>query len=99
MKIYEILWKERFVEKISDKHSVAMEEVEDVLFSHPHVRKAGRGRIRGEDLFVAYGQTESGRYLTVFFVRKRRAVALPISARDMTRSERSYYNAQKKEKH
>ena len=59
MKIYEILWKERFVEKIADKHSVAMEEVEDVLFSHPHVRKAGGGRIRGEDLYVAYGRQKA----------------------------------------
>ena len=95
MKLYEVIWKERFVEKIADKHAVTTEEVEEVLFSNPHVRKAEKGRVKGEDLYIAYGQTEAGRYLIVFFIRKRRAAALPISARDMTRREQRYYNAQK----
>ena len=95
MKLYEVIWKERFVEKIADKHAVTIEEVEDVLFSNPHVRRAEKGRVKGEDLYVAYGQTDAGRYLIVFFIRKRRAAALPILARDMTRPERRYYNEQK----
>ena len=95
MKLYEVIWKERFVEKFADKHAVTIEEVEEVLFSSPHVRKAEKGRVKGEDLYVAYGQTDAGRYLVVFFIRKRRAAALPISARDMTRAEQRYYNAQK----
>ena len=95
MRLYEVIWKERFVEKIAYKHSVTIEEVEEVLFSSPHVRKAEKGRVKGEDLYAAYGQTDAGRYLIVFFIRKRRAAALPISARDMTRPEQRYYNAQK----
>ena len=95
MKLYEVIWKERFVEKIADKHAVTIEEVEEVLFSSPHVRKAQKGRVKGEDLYAAYGQTDAGRYLIIFFIRKPRASALPISARDMTRPEQRYYNAQK----
>ena len=95
LKLYEVIWKERFIEKIADKHAVTIEEVEEVLFSSPHVRKAQKGRVKGEDLYAAYGQTDTGRYLIVFFIRKRRATALPISARDMTKPEQRYYNAQK----
>jgi uncharacterized protein len=96
LKIYEVIWKERFVEKLADKHDVFIEEVEEILFSSPHVRMAEKGRIKGENMYAAYGQTEAGRYLVVFFIRKRRSAVLPISARDMTPAERRYYNAQKK---
>ncbi|MEG3437939.1 BrnT family toxin [Pannus brasiliensis CCIBt3594] len=94
MQLFEVIWKERFVEKLAVKHNVTTDEVEGVLFSYPHVRKAGKGNIEGEDVYVAYGQTEAGRYLVVFFIRKNRTSALPISARDMTDSERRYYERQ-----
>jgi uncharacterized DUF497 family protein len=67
-----------------------------VLFAQPHIRLAEKGRVKDEHVYVAYGQTNVGRYLVVFFIYKRRAAALPISARDMTSSERRYYNEQKK---
>jgi len=83
--LYEVIWKDEVVEKIADKHDVMTDEVEDVLFAEPHIRVAAKGRVKGENLYVAYGQTAAGRYLVVFFVRKHRTAALPISARDMTR--------------
>lgn len=46
-----------------------MDEVEEALFSNPHVRLAEKGHVKGENVFVAYGQTNSGRYLVVFFIR------------------------------
>ena len=95
MRLYEVLWKDQFVNKIEQKHHVTTHEVEQVLFSRPHVRRAETGRVKGEDLYTAYGQTDAGRYLLVFFIRKRRATALPISARDMTQAERRYYERQK----
>lgn len=96
MYLHEVIWKDRFMVKIVDRHGVTTEEVEEVLFSKPHVRRAEKGRVAGEDLYVAYGRTEAGRYLVIFFIRKRQAAALPISARDMTLSERRYYERQKK---
>lgn len=95
MKLYEIIWKDQFIEKLETKHSVLTEEVEEVVFGKPHIRRAQKGRIKGEDLYAAYGQTDAGRYLIVFFIRKESAAALPISARDMTDSERKYYERQK----
>lgn len=96
MRIYEIIWKDKFVDKLEIKHNITTEEVEQVIFSNSHIRRAGKGRIKGEDLYVAYGQTEAGRYIVTFFVYKRNKAALPISARDMTISERRYYEKQKK---
>lgn len=96
MELTGIIWKDAFVEKLEAKHGVTTDEVEEVLFSGPHVRKAQRGRVKGEDLFVAYGQTLAGRYLVVFFIQKYEREALPISARAMSGAERSYYEQQGK---
>ena len=93
MLINEIIWKEQFIEKLETKHGVFTDEVEDVIFGKPHVRRAQKGRVKGEDLYAAYGQTFGGRFLIVFFIRKAQA-ALPISARDMTDKERKYYERQ-----
>jgi uncharacterized protein len=94
MRLNEIIWKDRFIDKIEAKHGVNTDEVEEILFSKPHVRRAQKGRVKGEDLYAAYGQTIGGRYLIVFFIHKERTVALPISARDMTDAERRYYERQ-----
>lgn len=95
MRLYEVIWKEQYVEKIDAKHGVDTDEVEQVLFGNPHVRRVEKGKVKGEGVYTAYGQTNDGRYLIVFFINKRRNAALPISARDMTSSERSYYAKQK----
>ncbi len=95
MRLYAVIWNAKFVSKIEEKHGVSPEEVEEVLFSSPHVRRAGKGNVKGEHLYAAYGQTAEGRYLVVFFIHKSRAAALPISAREMTRAERKYYHEQK----
>jgi uncharacterized DUF497 family protein len=95
MKLYEIIWKDQFVEKLVVKHNVVTDEVEQVLFSSPLILKAKKGQVKGEDVYAAYGQTDVGRYLIVFFIYKPQLLAaLPISARDMTESERRYYERQ-----
>ena len=93
MRLNEVIWKDYYVDKIEVKHGILTDEVEEVLFGKPHVRRAQRGHVKGEDLYAAYGQTDAGRYLIVFFIRKGTA-ALPISARDMTYSEERYYDRQ-----
>ncbi len=96
MHIHNVIWKERFVDKIESKHQVSTDEVEQVLFGRPHVRREKRGKVKGEDLYIAYGTTEEGRYLVIFFIHKPPHSALPISARSMTDSEEDYYDKQKK---
>jgi len=91
MRITDVIWKARFVAKLEDKHRVSPEEVEEVLFSRPVLRRVARGRVKGEDLYSAMGQIRSGRYLIVFFINKGHGAALPVSARDMDTSERKYY--------
>ena len=94
MQLHEVIWKDRFLEKIAVKHRVRPEEVEQVLFGKPHVRRTNKGHVKGEDLYTAYGQTHAGRYLIVLFIRKEQIAALPISARDMSEAEQKYYERQ-----
>src|SRR5215211_2109052 len=95
MRITEIIWKDRFVEKLAQKHHVSIAEAEEVLDSQPLIRRVSKGRVKGEDVYIAYGQTADGRYLVVFFIHKGSGVILPISARDMDAAERKYYGEQK----
>jgi uncharacterized DUF497 family protein len=55
------------------------------------LQPASPGDVEGEDLYAAFGRTQVGRYLTVFFIYKTTREALVVSARDMTRKERKTY--------
>lgn len=94
MRLRKIIWKIQFIEKLKIEHEVVPKEVESVIFGEPHVLRLEKGKVKGEDVYEAFGQTTTGRYLVVFFIRKSEA-ALPISARDMTHSERRYYERHK----
>lgn len=48
MIITEILWKDQFVEKLAQKHGVSVAEAEETLRATPHLRKVGKGKVRGE---------------------------------------------------
>jgi uncharacterized DUF497 family protein len=91
LKITECLWLDEFVDKIIRKHHVYPEEVEEMLSRDPLIRRLESGHVKGEDLFIASGTTNPGRYLIVLFVRKRDNRALIISAREMTKGERKKY--------
>ncbi len=78
MRLYEVIWKDKFVDKIEGRHKVTTDEVEEVLFSKPHTRRAEKGHVRGEDLYVAYAQTHGGRYLVVFLSTSTRALPCPF---------------------
>jgi uncharacterized DUF497 family protein len=93
--IDEIIWQQQFVEKLAAKHGVEKTEVEEVLTNRPHFRFVSKGDRPGEDCYSAMGQTDVGRYLIVLFIQKTNRRALIISARDMTRTERSNYGRQR----
>ncbi len=88
MKINGIIWPAQFVEKIEKKHGVSTEEVAEVFDNRPRVRLVEKGDVSGEPLYRAAGQADAGRYLAVFFIRKRRGDGLVISARDASPRER-----------
>ncbi|MEK6333628.1 MAG: BrnT family toxin [Acidobacteriota bacterium] len=95
MVIRKIIWKDQFVEKIARKHGVSVTEAEETLGTTPHIRRVSKGDVKGEDVYAAYGQTNAGRYLIIFYIRKVSGAALPISARDMDDAERKYYERQR----
>lgn len=70
MVMTQVIWKDQFVEKLAEKHQVSVLEAEDVLDSKPLIRKVGKGHVKGENVYAAYGQSAAGRYLVVFYIRK-----------------------------
>ena len=86
VRISGFIWLRNIVEKIEAKHRVSL-----VFLAPPQFRRLEKGKVEGEDVYGAYGQTEAGRYLTVVFIRKLGGRALIITARDMDSKERKQY--------
>ena len=91
MKVTGIIWLRNVVDKLAWKHSVTTEEVEEIFNRAPRYRCIEAGDVDGEDLYTALGRTNAGRYLIVFFIHKATGEALIVSARAMTKKERSVY--------
>jgi hypothetical protein len=89
--INDIIWLDTIVEKIAWKHGVLPQEVEEIFSGKCRIFKRESGKVEGEDLYNALGSTRSGRYLSVFFIRKLGDRALIITARDMNSRERRRY--------
>ncbi len=91
MKIKGLIWFDDIIEKLERKHNVQQNEVREVLVNRPHFRFVEKGHCSGENVYAAMGQSNSGRYLIIFFVYKTDKRALILSARDMTKAERRLY--------
>ena len=91
MRIEGVTWLPDIVAKIASKHHVDTDEVEEVLVNDPRFRFVEKGDREGEDVYLALGQSDAGRYLAVLFIHKRTEEALVLSARDMARKERRLY--------
>ena len=89
------IWLSDIIDKLESKHGVTRVEVENLFTQKPLFSKIQRGKIKGENLYRALGQTESGRYIVAFFIYKTTRQALIISARDITDRERKYYARRK----
>ncbi|WP_373872739.1 hypothetical protein [Microseira wollei] len=55
------------------------------------MRFVEKGTRKNENVYAALGQTDSGRYLIVYFIYKPDKNALILSARDMDNAERKRY--------
>ena len=95
MNIRDIIWREEVEDKIIRKHGVWPDEAEQALTNRPHVRFMEQGHRPGEDLYAAFGQTNAGRYLTIYFLLKSQNTALIVTAREMTTKEIRAYGKRK----
>ena len=91
MKINGLIWLAEIVDKLDWKHQVQQEEVREVFRRQPKYHFVEKGHRRGENVYVAQGRTEAGRYLNIFFVHKADQRALILSARSMTPAEKRTY--------
>ncbi len=91
MKIIGFIWYNEIVKKIAQKHNVQQDEVREVFGNHPRFRFVEKGHKPAENVYAALGQTDTGRYLIIFFIYKKDRFALIISARNMTHGERRRY--------
>lgn len=88
MRIVGFIWIEEILDKLLRKHDVHEWEVFE---GKPKFRFVEKGQREDEHVYSAMGRTDTGRYVIVFFVHKSDGRALPVSARDMTATERKRY--------
>jgi len=88
MRIKAFIWPEERIEHIA-RHGVLPEEVEDVCFGRPWVRRA---KSEGEHpVYYILGQTLAGRYLFCVVIRFADGNGYPVTAREMTAKEKRRY--------
>ncbi len=61
------------------------------LAGRPYFFFAEKGHRKGENVYGAFGQSDAGRHLVVYFIYKADSSALILSARDMARKDRRRY--------
>jgi uncharacterized DUF497 family protein len=91
LEITRLIWLEDIVDKLHWKHNVEEQEVVEVLENKPKFILKETGYMAGEDVYAAFGQSNTGRFLSVFFVYTRDKRAIIVSARDITEKERRKY--------
>ena len=76
----DIIWLDKVVDKIAWKHQIVPAEVEEVLTDKSTKNFfVEKGKIEDESLYNAIGRTESGRYLSIFYIKKLGNRALIIT--------------------
>jgi uncharacterized DUF497 family protein len=88
MKIVSLQWNDDDTEHIS-YHGINPAEVEDVCFNQ-HVSFKGRF-----NRYILYGQSSAGRYIKLILERLYDHVFRPVTAYDMTESEKHNYKLKK----
>lgn len=88
-------WDRGNVEKNVQKHGVACEEAEAVFFEASGAYLDERHSTESEPRYILLGETPTGRHLLVAFTLRGTRVRI-ISARPMSRKERSWHEEEKK---
>ena len=85
-------WDQGNARKSAEKHAVSQSEAEKVFFNTPLLIVGDLGHSRSERRFHALGVTKAERRLHVTLtLREENSLIRVISARDMSRKERTRY--------
>jgi uncharacterized DUF497 family protein len=88
MKTAAFQWDEDNIEHLA-VHRVEPFEAEEVLDDDPLILKTR------DDKYLAYGQTDAGRYLLVVFTWKSEHTIRVVTTRDLTPAEKSRFKRRK----
>ena len=83
-------WDQGNIDKNLVKHNVENWECEQVFFNEPLLVLGDPSHSRSERRWAAFGRIDAGRLLVVIFT-KRGDLLRVISARDMNKKERKFY--------
>ena len=72
------------------KHNVSNGECEEIFFNQPLIIVSDHKHSQTEIRYSAFGKTDSYRQLTIIYTVRGKQIRI-ISARDMSRKERKYY--------
>ena len=85
-------WDAGNARKGATKHAVSQSEAEQIFFNEPLLMVADERHSVLEQRIHALGHTDDGRLLHITFTLRHKETKIRvISARDMSRNERSYY--------
>ena len=89
-------WDDSNISKNWEKHKVKFTESEEIFLNNPVIVEIEKSKIiYHEDRKAAYGTTDDGRLIFVAFTVRNNKIRV-ISARDMSRKEREFYEETKK---
>ncbi|MBW2641358.1 MAG: BrnT family toxin [Deltaproteobacteria bacterium] len=83
-------WDEGNIDKNLLKHQVQNWECEQIFFNEPLIILDDPKHSLSEKRWAAFGQTDAGRLLTIIFTKREKLLRV-ISAREMKRKEKKFY--------
>lgn len=83
-------WDQGNLDKNLVKHKVENWECEQIFFNAPLLVLEDQHHSRAEKRWAAFGRTDAGRLLVVIFTRRGDLLRV-ISARDLNKKEREFY--------
>ncbi len=83
-------WDQGNIDKNRIKHNVENWECEQIFFNDPLIILDDPKHSIAEKRFAAFGRTNTGRFLVIIFTIRGKLIRV-ISAREMKRKERSFY--------
>lgn len=92
-RIRELRWRPDRVDHIA-RHGISPDEVEEAVYgdSVGLLLRVGRAEREPDQVLYNYhGRTAAGRYLFVVLIHEGGDLAMPVTAREMTRSEKRRY--------